>query len=271
MSSRCRDRIALSLVAIALSIGVQAHARDLVVCADPDDLPYSRADESGFENRIAQTIAAEVGATLRFVWQPFRRGVVRKTLDAHACDVLIGVPVGLDDVATTAPYYRSGYAFVYRRDDDAFASFDDPRLRRATIGVQLVGSDMAATPAALSLARRGVVDNVRGFPMYGAQPSAQRMIDALDRGAIDVALIWGPQAGYFARNAKHPLAVSPATDRSMRTDFAIAMAVRRDDLALRDELDRALASARARIDAILDAYAVPRVQSDVTASSERSE
>jgi quinoprotein dehydrogenase-associated probable ABC transporter substrate-binding protein len=260
MSSRCRERIAPIVFACIASLAGPAVARELVVCADPDDLPYSSRDETGFENRIARAIADELGASLRYVWQPLRRGVVRKTLDAGACEMLVGVPVGLNDVATTAPYYRSGFAFVYRRGDAPVVSYDDPRLRRAAIGVQLVGGDGAATPAALALAHRGIVDNVQGFPVYGTTPAAQRMIEALDDGRLDVALIWGPQAGYFAQRARQPLAVSLVhDDATQRTDFAIAIGVRRDALALRDELDRALEHARYRIDAILDDYAVPAI------------
>ncbi len=259
MSSRCRNALR-ALVACTLALGGPAIARDLVVCADPDELPYSKQDESGFENRIAQVIADEIGARLRYVWQPLRRGVVRKTLDAGACDMLAGVPVGMDGVVTTAPYYRSGYVFVYRRDERSpIVSFDDARLRRAAIGVQLVGADRAATPAALALARRGIVANVTGFPVYGAQPAAQRMVDAVDSGRLDIALIWGPQAGYFARHATHALAVSLAReDGEQTTEFAIAIGVRKDAVTLRDELDRALERTHDRIGAILAEFAVPQ-------------
>jgi quinoprotein dehydrogenase-associated probable ABC transporter substrate-binding protein len=261
MCSRCRELGVAALAALGLALAASAHARELVVCADPDNLPYSSAAGGGFENRIAQLVADEIGATLRYAWQPFRRGVVRKTLGARACDMLAGVPLGLDDVATTSAYYRSGYAFVQRRDGAApIVSFDDARLRRARVGVQLVGDDMAATPAALALARRGIVDNVRGFPVYGAEPAAQRMVDAIDAGLLDVALIWGPQAGYFAQRARSPLAVTlAADDRAAEPQrFAIAIAVREDNPALRDELDRALGRARDRVRAVLAEYAVPQ-------------
>jgi quinoprotein dehydrogenase-associated probable ABC transporter substrate-binding protein len=262
MSSRCPERVLRAFVVVGALAVAPACARELVVCADPDDLPYSKQDGSGFENRVAEIVAHEIGAELRYAWQPLRRGVVRKTLGAGRCDMLAGVPVGLEGVATTAPYYRSGYAFVYRRDEASpLRSFDDPRLRRAKIGIQLVGADMAATPAALALARRGIVANVVGFPVYGAEVAAQRMIAALDAGSIDVAVIWGAQAGYFAQRAQHPLAVSIAHDDAPAPQvFAIALGVRRDRTALRDVLDAALVRARDRIRAILDAFDVPRVE-----------
>jgi mxaJ protein len=256
MSSHCHEAI---VAAALLIVASHSTARELVVCADPDNLPYSRADGAGFENRIMQVVADEMGAQLRYVWQPLRRGVVRKTLDAKACDVLAGVPLGLEMVSTTRPYYRSGFVFVYRRDVAVFESFDDARLRTLRVGVQLVGADMAATPAALALANRGIVDNITGFPVYGAQPTAQQMIDALERGQLDVAVVWGPQAGYFVTRAQTPLAMTLAHDPT-RLDFAIAMAVRKGDTVLRDELDAALARSRDRVRAILAQFDVPSVE-----------
>lgn len=262
MSSRCRDWRLRALVACLWALGTPAIARDLVVCADPDDLPYSKQDETGFENRIAQTLADALGAKLRYAWQPLRRGIVRKTLSAGRCDMLAGVPIGMEGVATTAPYYRSGYVFVYRRDGQApFSSFDDPRLRAAKIGVELVGADMAATPGALSLAGRGIVTNVVGFPVYGANSAAERMAAALENGRIDIALAWGPQAGYFAKAVRHPpLAVTFAHEPAEPAPaFAIGIGVRKDRTALRDELDRALVMKRDRIRAILTEFGVPQL------------
>jgi len=259
MSSPCRDALVAAALAIVSS---SLSARELVICADPDNLPYSSIDRRGFENRIAQLIADGMHAELRYQWQPLRRGVVRKTLDAHACDVLAGVPLGLENVATTAPYYRSGFVLVYRREFPPLESFDDPRLRTLKGGVQLVGVDMAATPAALALARRGIVENVTGFPVYGVRPAAQRMIDALERGEIDIAVVWGPQAGYFVKRARTPLAMSLATGRHEPgpLSFAIAMAVRRDDTALRDELNAVLDRSGDRIRAILAEFDVPSTE-----------
>lgn len=261
MCSRFLDRVALALATAALVVGAQASARNLVVCADPADLPYSSEERSGFENRVVQLVADEMSARLVYRWQPLRRGVARKTLGAHVCDVLAGVPVGMPGVATTSPYYRSAFVFVARRDGrPPIASFDDPRLRKAAIGVQLVGADGAATPAAFALARRGIVGNVVGFPVYGAEPAAQRIVEAIDGGRIDVAVAWGPQIGYFAQRAHAPLVVSVARDdEALPLAFDIALGVRKDDVALRDALDEALARVRAPIRAVLADFAVPVV------------
>src|SRR6185295_16348211 len=115
MSSRCLERIgALALLAAS---AFAADAAPLRVCADPDNLLYSHADGSGFENRIAQVIADELGMPLVTTWRPLGRGFVRKTLGANECDVLLGVPADLERVLATRPYYRSSYVFVTRAAD----------------------------------------------------------------------------------------------------------------------------------------------------------
>lgn len=259
MSSRCLEGLRRFAATLWLCSAGGVGASDLVVCADPDLLPYSNAERNGFENRIVELVAEDLGDRVIYRWQPFRRGVVRKTLGAHVCDVLAGVPVGMKGVATTAAYYRSGYAFVSRRDLGApIVSFADPRLRNASVGVQLIGADMAATPAALALARHGIVANVTGIPLYGVQPAAQRMIDAMDRGELDVVVAWGPQVGYFAARAKTPLVIAlAAEDNESPMTFAIAFAVREDDETLRDRLDRALVHVREQIDRTLAEFNVP--------------
>jgi mxaJ protein len=235
----------------------------LRVCADPDNLPYSHANETGFENLIARLVADELGLPLENFWLPQRRGFVRKTLGANACDLLIGVPVDFDRVLATRPYYRSDYVFVTRAADTApLRSFDDARLTELRVGVQLVGNDLAATPPSHALMLRGATERVVGFTVYGDGPAAERMVDALAHGKLDAAVIWGPQAGYFAQRAQVPLRITPADSPAalaMPFEFEIAMGVRRGDTALRDALDRVIDKRRADIDAILAEYGVPRV------------
>jgi quinoprotein dehydrogenase-associated probable ABC transporter substrate-binding protein len=259
MSSRF-PRLALAL-GLSLASAASPAARELRVCADPDNLPYSHADGSGFENRIATLLATELGATLRYEWQPLRRGFVRKTVGAGLCDVFIGVPSDFERVITTRAYYRSAYVFV-SRTEPPLISFDDPRLAQLRVGVQLIGDDQAATPPGHALAMRGATANVEGFTIYGEGPSAQRMVTALGAGRLDAALAWGPQAGYFAARAAVPLRISPARPppelAAMPFEFSIAVGVRRGERALRDELDAILARRRDEIDAILAAYSVPR-------------
>jgi mxaJ protein len=261
MFSRCHSLLRL-LAAFLLPLAAEASEaqRELRVCADPDNLPYSHQNEEGFENRIARLLAADMGATLRYEWTPLRRGFVRKTLGEGLCDVVMGVPAEFERVLATRPYYRSSYVFV--SPDATLASLQDARLPRLRIGVQLVGNDLAATPPGHALAARGLVDNVRGFTIYGDGPAAQRMVQAVANGELDAALVWGPQAGYFANRAAPPLHVrvaqAPAELAGVPFQFSIAVGVKRGNRALRDEIDRSLERRRGEIDAILARYAVPR-------------
>jgi mxaJ protein len=246
----------------ALEAGAQPQA--LRVCADPDNLPFSHSDESGFENRIAALLAQDLGLPLRYAWLPDRRGFVRKTLGAQLCDVIIGVPVGFERVITTGPYYRSGYVLVERESGAAAPrSFDDPRLKRMRIGVQLIGDDLAASPPGHALARRVGADNVVGFPIPGEEPAAARMVRAVAKGELDAAAIWGPPAGYYASRAAVAMRLStpspPPELAGMPFEFEIAMGVRRGDSALRDRLDDFIRRRQPDIDRILDEYAVPRL------------
>jgi mxaJ protein len=252
-----RTRFACLLLLLVCNGHVQA--RDLVVCADPDNLPFSHEDGSGFENRIAELVATDIGARLVYHWQPLRRGVVRKTLEAGVCDVLAGIPADPAGVATTSPYYRSSYTLVTRRDwGRPVSSFDDERLRTSRIGVPLIGVDGAAVSPALALAQHGLTGNVTGFPVYGAVSVAQRIVDALVNGRIDVAVLWGPQAGYYAQRAQAPLVVALAPDDPSGPEaFSIAIAVRVDENALRDEINASLRRERSQIDAVLAGYGVP--------------
>jgi len=265
MSSRFRKSLAAAvlLACPAFAFGTPDATTQPVlrVCADPDNLPYSRVDGTGFENRIAELVAADLNATLRYEWMPLARGFVRKTLGAGLCDIFIGVPTEFERVATTRPYYRSSYVFVTRRGSDVH-SFDDPRLRRSRVGVQLVGNDLAATPPGHALARAGATRHVVGFTMLGDGPAAERIVREIRAGHLDVGLVWGPQAGYFASRAEPPLVLArafpPPELAGMPFEFSISMGVRRADRALRDALDAVIERRQADIDAILAAYHVPR-------------
>ena len=244
-----------------------AWPRVLRVCADPNNLPFSDSAGRGFENRLAELIAADLGAEVRYTWWAQRRGFVRNTLRAGTCDLIPGIPARFDPVATTAPYYRSTYVFVTRADlAPAIASFDDPRLRRLKVGVHLIGDDYANPPPVSALARRGIVRNVAGYSIYGdyrePNPPA-RLVEAVALRDVDVAIVWGPLGGYFASRSEVPLRVTPVT----RADdgpgvpfvFPIAMGVRPDDRALARTLDEVLTRRRADVRRILEQYGVPLV------------
>src|SRR5581483_8068662 len=143
-------------------------ARKLRVCADPNNLPFSNQRLEGFENKIAGLLARDLNAEVEYTWWAQRRGFIRNTLKARACDVVMGVPSGFEMAQTTAPYYRSTYVFVYRQDSGLkVGSFDDPVLHKVKIGVQVIGDDGANAPPAHALSNRGIVGNVRGYTVYG--------------------------------------------------------------------------------------------------------
>jgi hypothetical protein len=153
--------------------------------------------------------------------------------------------------------------FVQRREaGPPLQGFDDPRLAKAKVGVQVIGDDLAATPPGHALAGRGITRNVVGYVVLGERPQAERMIEDVARAALDVALVWGPQAAYYARRQRVPLAISiaraPPELVSVPFAFSMSMGVRRSDTALHDRLDGVIARRRGEIDAILKAYGVPR-------------
>jgi mxaJ protein len=246
-------------------------ARVLRVCADPNNLPFSNEKQQGFENRIAEVVAREMHATLEYTWWAQRRGYIRNTLKAGLCDVFIGMPTGLDMVLVTRPYYRSIYTFVTKRSGPRIASLDDPRLRRLRVGVQIIGDDFANAPPAEAMTHRGIVRNVRGYTVLGdyREPDPpSRIVRAVARGEIDVAIVWGPLAGYFARRSRVPLRVVPVSPEVdvpyLPFVFDIAMGVRHGEGALRDSLDAVLVRRRRDIDRILSDYGVPRADTPAT-------
>jgi mxaJ protein len=243
-----------------------AAPRVLRVAADPNNLPFSNERREGFENKIVELVAHELGATVEYTWWAQRRGFFRNTLKSGQCDLVAGVPRGFEMALTTEPYYRSTYVLVTRRElAPPLASLDDPRLRSLRIGVQMIGDDFANTPPEQALSRRGIVANVRGYTLYGdyAKPNPPaRILDALLAREIDVACVWGPLAGFFVREHPRALALTPLPPNDPATDlpfaYAIAMGVRRSNRALRDEIQAVLDRKRGEIDAILASYNVPR-------------
>ncbi|TPJ74696.1 MULTISPECIES: substrate-binding domain-containing protein [unclassified Mesorhizobium] len=260
-------RTALAFAALVLLLlSATAGARELRVCADPNNLPFSNAAGQGFENRIAEIIAGDLGAKLTYTWWAQRRGFVRNTLKAGLCDLVPGTPANLEMLRTTKPYYRSSYVFVTRQNSPDVTSFNDPRLRDLRIGVQLIGDDGANSPPVQALGRRGIVGHLIGYPVYGdysAPNPPARIVEAVASGEIDLAVVWGPLAGYFAQKQKVPLRITPVTPRidgpQLPLMYDISMGVRREDDALRSEVNSALAKHRAEIDAVLTQYGVPRL------------
>ena len=267
--------VALDLLGLIFGATTAAQAAELRVCADPNNLPFSNAKGEGFENKIVALVAKDMNATVVYTWWAQRRGYVRNTLKSGLCDLWPGVATAVDMLATSRPYYRSSYVFVTRADRHIrITSYDDPQLRKLKIGVQMVGNDAMNTPPAHALARRGIIDNVRGYMLYGdyqkPNPPAAIM-DAVAKGDIDVAVVWGPLAGYFA--TKEPAAltltqVTPAVDGAQwPMQFDISMGMRRHEPEFKEKIEAILENERPRIDAILARYHVPRTDMRATISS----
>ena len=257
-------RTAWLILALSAAAPAAAGEPPLRVCADPNNMPFSNDRGEGFENKLAELVAKELGTHVEYTWHAQRRGFIRQTLNAGECDVIMGMP-NMDMIGTTRPYYRSGYVWLSREDAAIdVQSINAPELADHTIGVHLIGDDGANTPPAHVLGKRGLVDNVRGFTVYGdyRQDSPPlRMLDAVAEGEIDLAAAWGPRAGWYAKNSDVPLRVEPITDTweylPQVFQFAIAMGVRKEDEATRAKLDEVIVERRDDIRALLEEYGVP--------------
>jgi mxaJ protein len=264
MSSVCNSLGTLLTIWAVLASAPIAQA-PLRVCADPNNMPFSNERGEGFENHVARLVARELHRRLEYFWLPQRRGFIRNSLNAQHCDVVMGVPAQYGLLQPTKTYYRSAYVFVSRRDRHLrIDSFDAPSLKSLTIGIQMAGDDYNNPPAAEELAARHIVRNIRGFTIYGdySRPDPQReIVDAVADGRVDVAVVWGPLAGYYAQRETTPLDIRAVADAAgnspSRFAFDIAMGVRRSDTALRVALDRVITQRGDNIRQILRAYGVP--------------
>jgi quinoprotein dehydrogenase-associated probable ABC transporter substrate-binding protein len=230
----------------------------LRVCADPRDLPFSNEAGEGFENKIAELLAQKLGKTLAYEYYPGATGFVRNTLNAHRCDVVMGMPQGDDVVQGTNPYYRTTYALVSKKGAglETIDSLEDPRLKAKRIGI------VAGTPPATNLAVNGLLGNIKSYPLvvdtrFDA-PTAT-MIEDLQKDRIDVAILWGPIAGYFAKHSKIALKVTPLVKEASgpRMIYRIGMGVRHSDQDWKRLLNKLIAENQAEISHILTAYGVP--------------
>lgn len=233
---------------------------ELKVCADYDNLPYSNGKQEGFENKIAELLAKDLGKTLSYQFWYDRMGFIRNTLNARRCDVLIGTVTGNDMVLTSKPYYRSGYVFVYRKDSGYdIKDWDSPDLHKGIIGV------VGQTPPSRPLDDKGLLGNSRPYRIQrdlNLPPSF--VIDDLIKGDIDIAILWGPIAGYYAKKAPIPLVVVPAPEYEQenihgKEYWNISLAVRKRDKERLAMLQGALDRQHDNIIKILDEYGIPHV------------
>ncbi|MEO7986059.1 MAG: quinoprotein dehydrogenase-associated putative ABC transporter substrate-binding protein [Gemmatimonadales bacterium] len=235
----------------------------LRVCADPDNMPSSNDKGEGFENKLASMIAKDWNSKLEYVWYPTRRGYFR-ILNGRYCDIAMGAPAGMDMTGSTKPYYRSAYVFVTRKGSglEDIRSLDDPRLKTLKIGVNIYTSDAENSPPAMALSQHGVVGNLTGFStFFDDQNRPEDVIKAVASKTVDIAIAWGPLAGYYARQASVPLVLNPLPDRDSISDlplrYSIGIAVRRSDGELKDSLQKLLDGKAPAIQSLLKEYGVP--------------
>ncbi len=257
--------------------GSTLRANDLRVCADPNKLPFSDQKESGFENEIAKLVAHDLRRNLVFVWTPERGEFLKKSINAGKCDLIVGLPASIDDVDTTVPYYRSSFVFVSRRDQTVQPrSFDDPILRKSTIGVQLLQHEGATVPTAQILLDHGLVGNIRWyrmFPDFSRTNPSFAVMEAVEKHEVDAAIVWGPVAGYYTHSEARDLVLTPlpaaSKARANSLTFDIAMGVLHGNEALRRQLNSFLKIHRDDVQAILKRYGISDSSQGVRSVAEK--
>jgi quinoprotein dehydrogenase-associated probable ABC transporter substrate-binding protein len=230
----------------------------LRVCADPRNMPFSNEKGEGLENKLAELFAAKLNKKLDYVYFPQATGFVRMTLGAHRCDVIMGFPQGDDLVQGTNPYYRTAYALVSKTGAglDDVTTLDDARLKSKHIGI------VAGTPPATNMAVNGLMVNAKPYPLVidtRVDSSALAMIKDLTSGDIDAAILWGPMAGFYAKNANPPLHVTPLVKETTgpRLVYRIGMGVRSADQNWKRQLNRLIQENQPAINKVLLDFGVP--------------
>jgi quinoprotein dehydrogenase-associated probable ABC transporter substrate-binding protein len=276
---RCRLSLCISCTAVAamfLSGKVLAQAVErpdlsielidpkvLRVCADPHNMPFSTDKSEGFENKLAELVANKLGKGLSYSWYPQATGFVRNTLAAHKCDVIMGVPQGDDLVQVTNPYYRTAYALVFKRGHglEGVDTLGDPRLKGKRIGV------VAGTPPGNNMAANGLMANAKPYPLVidtRVDSSAAAMMHDLVADEIDAGILWGPMAGYYARQSTPAVTVVPLVKETVgpRLAYRIAMGVRYTDQEWKRQLNRTIQDNQPAISRLLLSFGVPLLDED---------
>lgn len=248
---------------------VEGHRADLVnrrvlrVCADPANMPFSNQKAEGFENKIADIIGDELGIKVEYTWFPQAVGFTRNTLLAKRCDLIIGTGQGDDLVLNTNHLYRSAYALVYPKGKglDGVDSLFDPRLKDKRVGV------MISTPPADLVAKAGLMGKAKPYRLMVDRrydSPAEDMVKDIRSGEIDAGVMWGPMAGYYAKNGGEPLTVMPLVkdDKNGKMEFRITMGVRQGDDLWKRQLNDVILKRRADIDRVLLDYGVPLLDED---------
>lgn len=236
-----------------------ASQTELRVCADPHDLPFSNEAGEGLENKIAALLAKDMGLKLSYTWFPDSQGFVRATLMKHRCDVVMGTVAGVEDMATTSPYYHTAYVMVTRAADNITTNkVSDWKIAGRRFGI------VAQTPPTDLIVQHNLMDQTAIYPLMVdtrlQQPAAQ-MVKDVAAGKVDIGLVWGPIAGYTIQHDKLPLkmVLLNPEDSKVRLDYHIAMCVRPGDVEFRRRLNAELAKLQVPIAQIIKDYNIPVV------------
>jgi mxaJ protein len=233
-------------------------ASPLRICADADNLPFSNRAGAGFDDRIVTLIAHDLHREPVYVWTRPRRGFLREQFNKNACDVLLGVPLGMRGVAVTDAYYTSSYAFVTpTRKHLQITSFADEHLNGQRIGLQILEEDLS--PPSLPLIRSGHAAQIIGFESFGKREGD--VVKAVAEGRVGVAIVWGPVAGYFAQMSRVPLTVTPLSREfsfaGIPFTYSIGFGVHRQDESLLRQLNDSIRRVQPKIKQVLAAFSVP--------------
>jgi quinoprotein dehydrogenase-associated probable ABC transporter substrate-binding protein len=239
--------------------------KELRVCADPSDMPFSNQKGEGFENKIADIIADELKIPVKYTWYPKSMGFIRMTLSAKRCDLVIGWGQGDDIVLNTNAIYRSTSALIYKKGTglDGVVTVGDPRLKGKKIGVE------QNSPGGNLVAFYGLMGNVHGYPMNvdrRFENPAKDMIDDIRKGNIDAGILWGPIASYWANRDGEKLVVVPLVKETapIKIAFRITMGVRNGEDNWKRQLNEIIRKRRSDIDKVLLDAGVPLLVDDDT-------
>jgi quinoprotein dehydrogenase-associated probable ABC transporter substrate-binding protein len=260
-----RARLAALSGAVALvAAAAAAQTSDLVtrsalrVCADPANLPFSNEAGTGFENKIAELLARDLGVPLHYTWFPQATGFLRNTLAAKRCDLVIGYAAGSDPVQNTNPYYRSAWVLITRQNDvlDGVKELGDPRLQGKRLGV------VAGTPPATLLALNGLIGQAKPYALTvdrRFESPSEDMVRDIASGEIDGGILWGPIGGYFAKLVGKPLAIAPLTrhEAGVPMTFRITFGIRHGETEWKHRLNDFIAARQGEINRVLLDYGVP--------------
>ncbi len=265
---RTQTLIAAAAAILAASAVPAQASQALRVCSADQDQPYTAADGSGFEDRLARELAKALGASVERVPFADPRYVVRDGIDKSTCDVMMGVDAGDPRLATTGSYYRSSYVFLTREQDGpAPRDWSDASLKTARIGV------IPGTPAETMLRQIGRhADSFRYLMSLGGNKSmrnrfvrydVEKLVKDVASGEIDVAVVWAPAAARYVKASPVPLRAVPVPD-AKRSDgepvvfsYDTAIGVRKDNAALLGRIEAALPKLQPQIREVLEGEGIP--------------